>query len=416
MSFKKAFSASIAALLTAVLLSVCGFAESAESVESVESVENAESVESVESDLSQVSRSYNEETMMYVYTFSDGADFYASEMLHESENKSSALLVGSENESVLIAVKGGEGVLDSSNEYFLTEKGLYEVSISHGSAEVRFSVTIGEKTEAAEEKMVTGRVSLENIDGTSFKHTFMDGSEFVTHVLDGETVNYTPKLVVPENAICSVTRDGNLFSMPASGLITEDGSYNVEISCVDSKGKIEKRFFSFSLFAKPTNRLGIFQPPRGFELKSVKLNGEEIALSDKSYTVLDGEGEYIAEYTNGAVTKSVCFTRDATPPVVYLNDTTDVVFKENVFLTSNEDCTFRVTKNGQVLGSVTELSGAGVYRISAVDMAGNIASLRVEIKAVSAINPIDIIIIAAILVAAAFGYFFFQKNRKMTVR
>lgn len=408
MSFKKAVSAVFFALLTAVSLSVCGFAD--------ENVSSAESAPSVSGDLSQVSRSYNEETMMYVYTFSDGADFYASEMLNEGENKASAMLVGSESANVSILVKGGDGVLEQSNEYFLTTEGSFEVYISHGAAEVRFGVTIGEQAESPEEKIITGRVSLENIDGATFKHTFENGSEFVTNVLDGETVNYIAKLVVPENAICSVTRDGNLFSMPASGLITEDGAYNVEISCVDSTGKIEKRYFSFSLFTKPTNRLGIYQPPRGFELTSIKLNGEEITLSDKSYFVLDGEGDYTIEYTNGSVTRSVGFTRDTVPPVIYMNDTTDVVFTENVFLTANTECTFRVTKNGQVIGSVTELSGAGIYRISAVDTAGNITSLRVEIKAVSAINPLDIIIIAAILVAAAFGYFFFQKNRKMTVR
>lgn len=408
MSFNKAFSAGFFALLTAVLLCVCGFADEIDS--------SAESAPSASGDLSQVSRSYNEESMMYVYTFSDGADFYASELLSETGNTAAALLVGSENADVSILVRGSEGVLEQSNEYFLTTEGSFEVYVSHGDAEVRFGVTIGEKAENPEEKMITGRVSLENIDGATFKHKFEDGSEFVTNVLDGETVNYIPKLVVPENAICSVTKDGSLFSMPASGLITEDGAYNIEISCVDGTGKIEKRYFSFSLFTKATNRLGIFQPPRGFELTSVKLNGEEIALSDKSCSVLDGEGDYSIEYTNGEVTKSVDFTRDTVPPVVYMNGTTNVVFTENVFLTANTECTFRVTKNGQIIGNVTELSGAGIYRISAADTAGNITSLRVEIKAVSAINPLDIIIIAAILIAAALGYFFFQKNRKMTVR
>ena len=174
--------------------------------------------------------------------------------------------------------------------------------------------------------------------------------------------------------------------------------------------------FDCTTFTKPTNRLGIYQPPYGYELSAVTLNGEEMPISDKSYIVLDGEGEYYIEYKNGTTTKSVSLTRDTVPPVIYLNGTTNVVFTESVFVSSDTDCTFRVTKNGQTLGEITELSGAGIYRVTATDTAGNIASVRVEIKALSAINPIDIIIIVAALAAAAAAYFIVQKNRKITVR
>lgn len=413
MSFKKAFSAAVTAILTAVLISVCGFAAENDA---------SEVKPNFSPDLSLVTRGYNEETMMHIYTFPDGAEFYASEILSDSENSTSILLVGSESEDVSIIVNGEDGFLEQSNEYFLSTDGSYEVTISHklrsgsGSVQARFGVTIGAQSTAPEEKMITGRVSLENIDGVNFKHRFIDNSEFVTNVLDGETVSYIPKLIIPEKALCTATRNGNIFSMPSSGLITEDGSYKIEISCVDDDGKTERRYFSFTLFTKPTNRLGIYQPPYGYELSAVTLNGEEMPISDKSYIVLDGEGEYYIEYKNGTTTKSVSLTRDTVPPVIYLNGTTNVVFTESVFVSSDTDCTFRVTKNGQTLGEITELSGAGIYRVTATDTAGNIASVRVEIKALSAINPIDIIIIVAALAAAAAAYFIVQKNRKITVR
>lgn len=407
MSFKKAFSALVISVLTAFLLGFECFADTESS--------------SFSSDLSLVSRSYDEETMMYFYTFPDGASFYASESLTDGENSTSILLVGSEEGDISILVNSG-GFLEQASEYFLTENGAYEVTVSHilrngsGSVQARFGVTISEQSVTPEEKQITGRVVLESIDGENFRHTFINGTEFVTNVLDGETVNFIPKLSIPETVICSMTRDGNVFSVPTSGLITEDGAYKMELSCFNDEGKMEKRFFSFNLFASSTNRLGIFQPPYGYELTSVKLNGESVPLDDKNFAVLNGEGEYFVEYKNGTTTRSVMLSRDTTPPVLYFNGTTDVVFSEKVVVTSDTECAFRVTKNGQILGSVTELLGAGIYRITATDKAGNTSSARVEIKAVSAINPLDFIIIFGVLLIGGLVYFFVQKNRKMTVR
>ena len=412
MSFKKAFSALVFSVLTAFLLGFECFAESSSQDEEP----------GFSSDMSPVTRSYDEESMMFFYTFSDGASFYASENVTDGENSASVLLVGSEEDDILILVNGANGSLEQSNEYFITEIGAYEVTISHilrdGSEPVqaRFAVEIGEQPAETEEKMITGRVVLESIDGESFRHTFINGTEFVTNVLDGETVSFIPKLSIPDSAICSMTRDGNVFSMPSSGLITEDGAYKMEISCFNDEGKMEKRFFSFNLFTSATNRLGILQPPYGFELSEVKLNGESVPLENKNFTVLNGEGDFSVKYTNGELTRSVILSRDTTPPVLYFNGTTDVVFSERITLTSDTECTFRVTKNGQILGNVTELLGAGIYRITAADKAGNITSARVEIKAISAINPLDFIIIFGVLLIGGLVYFFIQKNRKMTVR
>ena len=373
-------------------------------------------------DLSLVTRSYDEENMMYLYTFPDGAVFYSSEILSSSGNSAAVFLVGSEEEDVSIFVNGGDGFLDQQSEYFFSENGSYEVTVSHalrngsGSVQARFAVDIGEQSDVTEQEEITGRVQLESIDGESFRHTFINGTELVTNVLDGETVGFMPKLTIPEALICSATRDGQVFAVPSSGLITEDGAYNMEFTCYDGDGGIEKRTFSFNLFTEPTNRLGIYQPPYGYEISGVKRSGETVPAISGSYTLLDGDGEYSLEYTNGDVTRMVRLTRDTTPPVLYFNGTADIVFSEKVTVTSDTECTIRVTKNGQVMGDSSELLGAGIYRVTATDSAGNVTSARVEIKAVSAINPLDIIIIVIALAVAALVFFFIQKNRRITVR
>ncbi|MGN0683318.1 MAG: hypothetical protein ACI4JY_06520, partial [Oscillospiraceae bacterium] len=290
MSFKRAFSALGILVLAAFSLNIQCFAETSESA--------PEEKPSFSSDLSLVERTYDDEAMMYRYTFPDGAQFYASEPLTDAENPVSVLLVGSEYDDVSILVNSDSGFLEQADEYFLTEDGAYEVTVSHalrngsGSVQARFSAVIGEQSAAPEKQVFSGRFELENIDGDNFRDSFLNGSEFITNVLDGETVNYTPKLSIPDGVICTVTRDGNLYSMPSSGFVTEDGAYTMEFSCFDSDGNLEKRFFSFNVFTKPTNRLGIYQPPYGYELTSVTLNGENIPLTDKDHVVLDGEGDY----------------------------------------------------------------------------------------------------------------------------
>ena len=414
MSFKRAFSMLSILVLAAFSLNIQCFAEASDPA--------WEEKPNFSSDLSLVERSYDDEAMIYWYTFPDGAKFYSSERLTDSDNLVSVMLVGSEDDDISIFVNSGSGFLEQTQEYFLTEYGSYEVTVSHelrtgsGSVQARFSAVIGEQPADTKKQVISGRCELENIDGSTFRHSFINGSEFITNVLDGETVSFIPKLSIPEAVICTVTRDGNLYSMPSSGLVTEDGAYTIEFSCFDNDGNMEKRYFSFNLFTKPTNRLGIYQPPRGYELSSVTLNGESIPLADKFHVVLNGEGNYFIEYTDGSISRGVFLSRDTVPPVLYFNGTSDIVFREQVIVSSDTDCTLRVTKNGQIVGNVSELHGSGIYRITATDKAGNITSVRLEIKSVSAINPLDIIIIFTALIAAAVVYFIIQKNRRITVR
>lgn len=413
MSFKKAFSAIAFSVLTMFLLSLSASADNKNS---------SEEKPSFTADLSLVVRSYDEETMMFYYTFPDGASFYSSNALNDIENSTSILLIGTEEDDISILVNGSGGFAEKSNEYFLTENDNYEVTVSHklrngsGSVQARFAVEICEQSTVTEEKTVVGRVELENIDGENFRHVFINGTELVTNVLDGETVSFIPKLSIPDDVVCTMTRDGKVFSIPASGLITEDGAYKIDFSCFDKTGKMEKRYFSFNLFMNPTNRLGIYQPPNGFELKSVEHNGESVSFDNKSFTVLNGEGEFKLEYSSGSLSRSVRLVRDTTPPVLYFNGTTDIVFREKIIVTSDTECTYRVTKNGQIIGDKTELIGAGIYRITATDKAGNLTTARVEIKAVSAINPLDFVIIFGIIAVGGLVYFFIQRNRKITVR
>ena len=374
-------------------------------------------------DLSALLHGYSEDMMMEQYAFPDGAAFYSSEVLSEEENVLSMLALVTEEDDVSIKVTRNGETLPEQTEYLIGDAGSYKVTVSHvmrngaGTVEVCFAADIkNSSSSSAEQEIVEGRVSLEKSENGYFCHTFFEGSVLSSNVLDGETVSVLPILVIPESVMCSLYKDGKSYPMPSSEIITEDGAYSAEFSCVDDEGNRERRFMAFSVFTQPTNRLGIYQPPSGFEITGVKLNGSVLPIDNADYVLLDGQGEYSIEYSNGTVYRSASFVRDTLPPVLYFNGTSDVVFKDRVIVSSSEECTYSVKQNGQLIGGAPELNGAGNFRVTATDAAGNTVEVRVEIMPVSAISPLDFVIIFGVLALAAALYFVIQKNTRIKVR
>ena len=77
---------------------------------------------------------------------------------------------------------------------------------------------------------------------------------------------------------------------------------------------------------------------------------------------------------------------------------------------------YTIYKNGQPTDNSPTLTGTGVFRIYAEDAAGNKSSYRVEIKAVSAVNPMNFVVIGAVLAAGCVTYFMWNKKHKTRVR
>lgn len=421
MRFKKLLAAVLSALFAAFSINTAAFANSVNSSDNPSNSSQETEQDEKNSDLSALLHGYSEEMMMEQYSFRDGATFYCSAELSEEENNLSMLAIVTNDEDVSIKVTRNGKILPEKKEYLFGDKGTYFVTISHdmrngaGTAEACFSAEIL-KTPAESGNSVEGRVSLETDEDGNFCHKFFEGSVLYVNVLDGETVNYLPKLDIPESVTCTLKRDGKYYPVPTSGILTEDGVYIAEFYCSDDEGNSEKRFMTFSVFMNPTNRLGIIQPPYGFEIMSVKLNEAVLFVENASFFKLDGQGKYHIEYSNGEITRTTELVRDTMPPVLYFNGTSDVVFKDRITVTSSEDCTYSIRQNGQLVGNSPELHGAGTYRVTATDSAGNVTEIRVEILAVSAINPFDFVIIFGALVLAAVIYYIIQKNTRIKVR
>lgn len=420
MCFKVIFSAVLSALCVVFAMNIAAFAEPVSSPD--ETDETVQETEYESGDLSALFHEYSDDLRMEQYSFLDGASFYCTSELSEKGNILPMFSLATDDDDVFITVLCDGEKLPEQNEYLLGSKGAYSVSVEHamrdgsGTASAHFTAQITDSPVDTDRETIEGRIQLFQSDDGEFSHSFLDGSVLTTDVLDGETINYMPKFDVPEAVMFSLYKDGKAYPVPASGLLTEDGVYNAEFVCVDDDGNAETRYMMFSVFMLPTNRLGIYQPPYGFEIADVRLNGAVLSVDNPGFFKLDEQGTYEIEYTNGEVTRSAELTRDTLPPVLYFNGTSDVIFNERITVSSNEECTYSIKQNGQLIGKEPQLSGAGTFRVSAEDAAGNVTEVRVEILAVSAINPLDFVVVFGILVIAAVLYFIIQKNTRIKVR
>ncbi len=365
-----------------------------------------------------VTTAYNTETGMYMYSFADGCGFQASEDLGNEGNTVPVLWLATEDEDIEIRVSLDGIPFAYSPTTVLDIEGLYTVQIYHrhgGNESVIYNVKIAAPNDITETPTASVEGRLELIpDGEFFSYGFGGVGSVFSNVLDGETIGFPAKVTVSPELYCTVTKDGAVYSLPQNGIISENGSYGMEISSYSADGTAETRYFGFNVCIGESNRLGIYHPPFGFSIESVTLNGEPQQHSGDMYR-FTRDGEYVITYENGETERSVTLVRDTAAPVLYFNGGSGVVFDSNVAVTADSPCTVTVEKNGMEI-SGTELKGTGIYRVTAVDTAGNSVSYRIEVRAVSALNPMNFAVIFGVAAIVATVYFIFQKSKKPVVR
>ncbi len=407
----KAISLILGALLASGL-SAAAYAETAE-VHYNEAVEEAEPA---------VTMSYDEETGMYVYSFDGESEFWTSEMLDGSGTVTAALWIATESPDIEIKITCEGEPYAYSPTMVLDTVGSYVIEVSRipvdgEKSTVTYNVEITSPDEVADNAVISniqGRLEMQP-DDDGFSYSFGGVGRIWTNVLDGETVSFPAKVLADDELYCSVTRDGAVYSLPQNGVINEDGAYSVTITAFLSDGSTETRYFGFNVYTGATNRLGIYHPPFGYTIQNVYFEGGEYPFG-QNYCSFADDGEYTVIYSNEADSRTVVLTRDTTAPVLYFNGGSEIVFDEAVSITADSPCTISVQKNGMSAGSGTVLNSTGVYRVTAVDEAGNTTSARIEITAVSAINPMDIMLVFGAVIVAAIVYFIVQKNKRPVVR
>lgn len=341
---------------------------------------------------------YDSETGFYKYAVGADSEVWSSALLHSDGIEVQSFWIGSDSSDIAITITGGDGVVELDGAFVITEAGIYAVDISYSpesgeSAGWRYVVTISPDAESTAEPDVTGRLDTVADDGERC-YTFGAIGSVRTDVLDGETVSFPVKLLADKSLTCTVTRDGSSYSLPADGIIAEDGAYDVKLTAVYADGSIETRFLSFSIYTGATNRVGIYTPPRGCVITGVTLDGESYPFTAESCR-FTADGEYSVSY-EGEVSRMVTLIRDAVPPVLYFNGTNAVEFDEAVEITCDSDCEIVIKRNGVKLSSTNLIKSSGIYVITATDAAGNEATYRIVV----ALKQFDGLVLCAVIFAA----------------
>ncbi len=410
------FKALILALAGTVLIGSTAFAETSESAA-------GDPLLTEEFPLTVV---LDEERQIYAYSFEDNASFAATSLL-STENTLPYLWIATEDDDVQIRItRDGEAYAYSPTSVINAE-GEYSVTVSHilrgneEPVEVTFSADITETqdilTDGSGETIpepIDGRLELKYDSGELY-HEFIGGVRAVSSILDGETASSAVKLTIPDEITVSATRDGENYTFPSNGIIDQDGRYRLVMTCTDKNGALERRTMEFRICGGPTNSLGIFQPPYNAQLVSATLDGRELELSG-NFVNCERDGRYEFTYDYGKLRRSTAVNVDTRAPVLKFNGTDDISFMEQVTVTSDAPCTYTIYKNGQPTDNSPVLTGTGVFRIYAEDSAGNKSNYRVEIKALSAVNPMNFVIIGALLAAGGVMYFVWNKKRRIKVR
>ncbi len=365
-----------------------------------------------------VSVAYNTQTGMYIHSFVDGCCFHASEELHGGDITTSALWLATESEDIEIRVTLDGVPFAYSPATVLDTEGEYTIQIYHrhgGNESVTYIVRIVPPEDIAQEQpeSIQGRLELVP-DGSGFSYSFGGTDSIYSNVLDGETISFPAKLTLSDGLYCTVIKDGEVYSLPQNGVISESGSYSMELTSYAVDSSVETRRFGFNICIGETNRLGVYHPPFGYSIVSVTLDDKEQPHGGDMYR-FTGDGEYVIAYSNGDSERSVTLVRDTAAPVLYFNGGSGMVFDEVVVVTTDSPCTVTVEKNGMPIDGTT-LKGTGIYRVTAVDEAGNTASSRIEIQAVSAFNPMNFALIFGMAAIAAVVYFILIKCSKPVVR
>lgn len=404
----------LCALLMAALLlfmPVCAYAQTEESADAAATAP-----------MDGISKTYDVDSGLYTYSFEDGASFTASVDLSLPDAASYVLLLFSDDDNVSIIVTRDGEPYDYDPDKLIEETGKYDIAVLHtlkdGTIETfSYSVTIKELSDIQgeiEQLTDVSRIQL-SPDGIGYSCSFDELGKVYCSVADGEFSSSAVKLEVGELLGCDIIRNGEIYDFPGNGLISEDGFYNVTITAAHDTGGIEIRKLSFAIFTEPSAALGIYFPPYGYKLDSVLLDGEEYPFTEDMCR-FTRDGSYQVYYSNENESKMTVLRRDTTPPVIYFNGGSQLVFAQEVEVTTDGDCTLEIYKNGDNVYEDTILRGNGVYRVIATDAAGNTTTARVEITAPSAINPMLFAVIGGALAVISLIYIITEKRKGPVVR
>ena len=281
-----------------------------------------------------------------------------------------------------------------------------------------------ERTTPEEAFLAANGMNGEYDPGTGFyKNTLLTKDYFFTNVPNGMISNEPVMIQAADNLNYTVYKNGDLMEDYKAGqYIKDDGSYTVFVSGTgdgfESAYGDDVPVFHFRVITAPVSDLGIVNAPENMTFRSVRYEGEDVSGSailspDTVRLINDGNYEITMDSANGST--EVILSRDTLQPLF------DVSVVPNLatitYKTGDVDhCT--LYRNDELVsdtGTVTEITEAGSYTLTAYDKAGNSSSASFRVSYRINAGAVIAILIALGLIGGLIFYLL-RIRKKVAIR
>ncbi len=163
--------------------------------------------------------------------------------------------------------------------------------------------------------------------------------------------------------------------------------------------------YSFYIIDGPQNRLNYIDPPQDYNISSVMLEGQKQTVEGSFYkTEKDGNYRILFKSIDGTLPDyTLNFSRDTTAPTLTLEGVGAGGIAKNNFriVKDNENTEVEIYKGGVLQEDAPEdINTPGLYRIVALDSAGNSNTYVVNLKIKSAVTILWLILLLIVSAAA----------------
>lgn len=287
----------------------------------------------------------------------------------------------------------------------LMQDGEYLLRVSYLEMTAEFPFTLSGS--AADYQMNFGEiVPLERLEGgysqqrQRFVYTFPNGASVTVNVPNGNIGASHVTFAFTGAVTGNLVRDDEAVSFAAGETISEEGVYHLSLTAMPeltagesgsmddiqtTDTNIYRADFYFRILKSPCRDMGVFNPPQDFIISSVSLDGRAVDFSPNACFLKD-DGNYsfqLRHVSDSAVTGSSNIQIDREAPLLsFPQGGADGAAEGTVLLLkSEEDAVVTILRDGEAYaGDPTRLTGAGYYRITIRDAAGNQREYRIRLS------------------------------------
>lgn len=259
-----------------------------------------------------------------------------------------------------------------------------------------------------------------------FSFRLPNGQIFFASVPNGMITTEAVKMIPLDSFLVTIRRDGKTISRSAADVYSEPGSYQITMMGFANAETVSEDFniygveFYFRILAPCSNDISYIYPPQSYAIKYIGCEGESLDVQ-KEGCFLNRDGQYEVSFVSETYPEksfNFKFQRDTEAPEVIFDQIAihGKVVSPIHYKVSEPLRKLNVIFNGKELSSTADLlEQEGVYRMIALDMAGNQSETTVEVvKSYPFLGSLWIIIIV-ILIFAGIGFALFRRRVQMKI-